>query len=120
MRMHFQSGCNRTIRKRITELFIKLGSKNKDGCLMQKEVSPFHVETNMHALCVLSITATSTTRQFKEITDRYPTLLKPMHQLQLAISENFFGRKWWDQRRLDFKEARELLQTREELVNKVS
>lgn len=86
------SGCNRTIRKRITELFIKLGSKNKDGCLMQKE--------------------------FKEITDRYPTLLKPMHQLQLAISENFFGRKWWDQRRLDFKEARELLVTKEELVNK--
>ena len=58
--------------------------------------------------------------QFKEITDKYPTLLKPMHQLQLAITENLFGRKWWDQRRLDFKTAREMLQSKENLVNKVS
>ena len=43
-----------------------------------------------------------------------------MHQLQLAISEKFFGRKWWDQRRLDFKMARELLQKKENLINKVS
>ncbi len=80
-------------RRGITTEFEAACRGQKDGCLRQDE--------------------------FRAIVERFPRVMEPIHMLQRAIQAKVMGPAWWEQRRADFKETRELLRKREDLINNV-